>query len=216
MYFSLNPGIKHCWCFRGQVTIKIWDVWCSDGQEISPKNELNMANLIHREWPLQNILNENMAKIMAWNSFKTSDVSVVTCFTKESILDHLTPPKRRCLATCCKITGGWTPNSETKKTTEVATPSALAFWSLGEEENIFFFSIPRSQKKKWSIFFVHHQLKSNPMTKIMWKDTLNILIPFHRSNCLKETCPRHLSTSGTLAAWMAAVASIQEVFTKEK
>lgn len=129
----------------------------------------------------------------------------------------LTPPKTKMPCYLLQNNGRLdTKQWNCLKTTEVGTPSALAFWSLGEEETIFFFSIPRSQKKKWSIFFVHHQLKSNPMTKIMWKDTLNILIPFHRSNCLKETCPRHLSTSGTLAAWMAAVASIQEVFTKEK
>lgn len=86
-------------------------------------------NLIHREWPL-NIRNENVAKIMAWNSFKTSDVSVVTL--QNGRLD----------------TKQWN-----KQKTEVATPSALAFWSLGEEEKFLFFSIPRSQKIRDQLCF---------------------------------------------------------------
>lgn len=65
----------------------------------------------------------------------------------------LTPPKTKMPCYLLQNNGRLdTKQWNCLKTTEVGTPSALAFWSLGEEETIFFFSIPRSQKKSDQFF----------------------------------------------------------------
>lgn len=87
-------------------------------------------------------------------------------FTKESILDPLTPPKRRCLATCCKITGGWLVGHQTVKLFEdnwgwnaICLSLLKPRWG---RNNIFLFN-PKKPKKKVINFFCASptKIKSN-------------------------------------------------------